>query len=93
MRVNLIAQSAAPVATGTATIPVTLTIRPACGLPGDFIFPTDSSSLLSMLRKKTDLSLSALDRFKRDLYVSPRARLLGVELSDPFLTEIGYFID
>lgn len=93
MRVNLIAHPATPVAVGVATIPVTLTIRPACGLPGDFLYPTDSATLLRMLRQKTDLASSVLDRFKGELQVSSRAKLLGVELSDQLLTEIGYFIE
>ncbi len=93
MRVNLIAQSAIPGATGIGTIPITLTIRPACGLSGDYLYPTDSATLLSMLRKKTDLPSFVLDRFKGDLHVSHRARLWGVELSDQLLAKIGYFID
>ncbi len=75
------------------TIPLSLTIRPACGLPGDFQYPTDSEALLCMLREKTDLPSSVLQRFDGDLHISPSVRLLGVELSEGLLTDIGYFFD
>ncbi len=93
MRVNLIAHSSLPVAPGVRTVPLSLTIRPSCGLPGDFLYPTDSAKLLAMLREETDLPASVLDRFHGDLRISPSVRLLGVELSDHLLTQIGYFID
>jgi len=34
-----------------------------------------------------------LQRFEGSMYGSQQARLLGVELSDRLLTDIGYFID
>ena len=46
-----------------------------------------------MLNLKTDLPSSVLKRFQGDIYTSSRARLLGVELSEGLLTDIGYFID
>jgi hypothetical protein len=78
---------------GAKSIPLSLTIRPACGLPGDYQFATDSAALVRMLHKKTDLSFDAIKRFEGEIYSNPSARLLGVELSESVLTELGYFID
>lgn len=75
------------------TIPLSLTIRPACGLPGDYERPIDSVSLLRLLRQKTDLPGPVLQRFESSLGAPLGARLLGVELSETVLTDIGYFID
>jgi len=74
-------------------IPLSLTLRPACGLPGDYEYPTDSASLIRMLRSQTDLPGTVLQRFEDDLHAGFNARLLGVELSEQVLTNIGYFID
>ena len=74
-------------------IPLTLTIRPACGLPGDYERPMDGEALLQMLRQQTDLPGYVLDDFARRLRTAADARLRGVELSESVLTEIGYFID
>ena len=93
MRVNLLTQSASTSSAGMGTIPLSLTIRPACGLPGDFSCPTDSTALLSMLLLETDLPSTVLRRFERDIISTTKARLLNVELSDRALTNIGYFID
>jgi len=93
MRVNLITQACAASMSGKGAIPLSLTIRPSCGLPGDYEYLTDSSALLNMLRHQTDLPASVLHRFEGHIYASPNARLLGVELSERLLTEIGYFID
>ena len=93
MRVNLIAQVSLPRNPGRSTFPLSVTIRPVCGLPGDFEYPTDSKSLLRMLHQKTELASSVLERFRGDLRLRSSARLLGVELSDRHLTEIGYFVD
>ena len=92
MRVNLITRPSGH-SESTGTIPLSLTIRPACGLPGDYEYPTDSASLLLMLRKQTDLPAYVLQAFEQDLLAPLGARLLGVNLSDTVLTEIGYFID
>jgi hypothetical protein len=62
-------------------------------LPGDFEYPTDSAALLQLLRKQTDLPASVLQRFEEELRTRLGARLLGVDLSDSVLTDIGYFID
>lgn len=93
MRVNLITQSSTSSLYGKQTIPLSLTIRPACGLPGDYQYMTDSSSLMEMLRQHTDLPASVINRFEGTLYDLGSARLLGVDLSERVLTEIGYFID
>jgi hypothetical protein len=70
-----------------------LTIRPACGLPGEYQYRTDSATLLTMLREKTDLPDSVITQFAAKLYDAVDSRLLGVELSERTLTDIGYFID
>ena len=93
MRVNLITQPSSRPESGAGTISLSLTIRPACGLPGEYEYPTDSVSLLELLRQQTDLPFQVLQRFETKLQASIGARLLGVELSDTVLTNIGYFID
>jgi hypothetical protein len=93
MRVNLITQPSDRPKPGAGTIPLSLTIRPACGLPGDYECPTDSAALLKLLHQQTDLPAHVLQRFEKNLHAPLGARLLGVELSDKVLTNIGYFID
>ena len=93
MRVNLITHSAATSMPVRGAIPLSLTIKPACGLPGDYEYETNSAALMQLLRQQTDLPASVLQRFEVKLWDSVGARLLGVELSDRLLTDIGYFID
>ena len=93
MRVNLITQPSDYWKSHPGTIPLSLTIRPTCGLSGDYEYPTDSASLLRMLRQQTDLPLQVLQRFEDSIYSPLGARLLGVELNDRILTKLGYFID
>jgi hypothetical protein len=93
MRMNLITQAVYPYEPGRGTFQVSLTIRPACGLPGEYQYPTDSASLLRLLHKQTDLPESVLERFEGNLTLCRSAKLLGVELSDQVLTKIGYFVD
>jgi hypothetical protein len=93
MRVNLITQAYASSTPDKGAIPLSLTIQPACGLPGDYQYMTDSATLLQMVRQHTDLPNSVIKRFENDMYASVNARLLGVELSESLLTNIGYFID
>ena len=93
MRVNLIAQPTPSSSSQRSNIPVSLTIRPACGLPGDYEYRTDSTSLLRMLRQKTDVPSYVIDRFQLDMQIAPSVRLSGVNLSERLLTEIGYFLD
>ena len=93
MRVNLLTASSGPYRHENQTIPLSLTIRPSCGLPGDYLCPTDSTALLRLLRRGTDLPSTVLKRFEGDLYSGSEAKLLGVELDDKVLTAMGYFID
>jgi hypothetical protein len=93
MRVNLITETASPARPGAGASPVSLTIRPSCGLPGDYTYRTNSSALLRMLNLKTDLPTSVLKRFEVDVLSSTHAKLLGVEMSEGLLTDIGYFVD
>jgi hypothetical protein len=93
MRVNLITRRSDQCDSSLGTIPISLTIRPACGLPGDYEYPTDSTALLRLLRRQTDLPDYVLQRFEASLRTPFGARLLSVELSESVLTEIGYFID
>jgi len=93
MRVNLITQPSGNSLSSGGAIPLSLTIRPACGLPGDYQCGTDSASLLRLLRKETDLPATVLQRFEGNLYAPVGAKLMGVELSERVLTDIGYFID
>ena len=90
---NLITKSSGDPESFPGAIPLSLTIRPACGLPGDYHYRTDSAALLKMLRKHTDLSAFVIENFEKNLCRSVNARLLGVELSEQVLREIGYFID
>jgi hypothetical protein len=46
MRVNLITQLSNRPESGAGTIPISLTIRPACGLPGDYEYSMKSLFLL-----------------------------------------------
>jgi hypothetical protein len=93
MRVNLSTRSSGRFESVPGTIQLSLTIRPACGLPGDYEYPTDSTALLRLLRRQTDLPAPVLERFEENLRNPLGARLLGVELSERVLTDIGYFID
>ncbi len=89
---NLITKISRPVPSGMAPFPISLTLRPACGLPGDYVIGIDTQTLMRMLGK-TDLPAAVLSRFKGELYSSSQARLLGVSLSEETLTEIAYFIE
>lgn len=92
MRVNISTRPSRP-AVGPGTIPLTITIRPSCGIPGDYECSTDSAALLRMLRQQTDLPGYVLEGFERKLRLPVGARLTGVDLSDRVLTDMGYFID
>ena len=93
MRVNLTTRPYGPNKPNAQKVPLSLTIRPACGVLGEYQFPTDSETLMQLLRQKTNLPAPALERFEDKLCAPIGARLLGVELSESVLTEIGYFID
>ena len=72
---------------------LSLTLRPACGILGDYTFPTDSSSLRQLLQNETDLPDAVVWRFLGDACAKAKARLPGVELSDETLQGIGFFVD
>jgi hypothetical protein len=93
MRMNLSTQPSGPSASWSGTLPLTLTICPACGVPGDYQCQMDSEALMRLLRQQTDLPASVLETFERKLRAALGARLLAVELSETVLTDIGYFID
>ena len=93
MRVNLITRPCDGSEASPGAMPLSLTIRPACGLPGDYDWQTDSKALMRLLRMQTDLPAYALERFEAGLQNQLGTKLLGVELSERVLTDIGYFID
>jgi len=93
MRVNIITRPSNQPESNMVTVPLSLTIRPACGLPGDYDWQTDSKSLLRLLKLQTDLPATTLKRFEEGLRSQLGARLMGVDLNDRVLTQIGYFID
>jgi hypothetical protein len=45
------------------------------------------------LLRQTDLPAAVILRFEGNMFHQPTAKLLGVELSDRLLTDVGYFID
>jgi hypothetical protein len=93
MRVNLTAQSLSRNLDGHGPAPVSITVRPSSGIPGTYSYTTDSNSLLRMLRQRTELASTILERFEQNLQIARSGRLLGVELGEKTLTEIGYFVD
>jgi len=93
MRFNLISHSAATKTSNAGAIPLSLTLRPSCGVPGEYTYPTDSVTLRHLLEKGTDLPAAVVRRFMGDVLGSPKARLLGVNLDDDTLKRIGYFVD
>ena len=74
-------------------LPVTVNIRPSCGVSGEHSYTTDSYALRSMLKRNTELSGVVIDGFMSQLRTSSGARIPAVELNDRTLREIGYFID
>ena len=93
MRFNLITQSSMSPSGTAAIVPLSLTLRPSRGAPGEYTYSTDSSALLRLLEARTDLSSEVIRRFMRDIFASAKARLLGVELNDDVLRIIGFFVD
>jgi hypothetical protein len=71
---------------------ISLTIRPACPLPGNYSFITNRDSLQRLLRR-TDLPSTVLEKFETGIFNPKGASLPAVELSEETLTQIGYFID
>ncbi len=74
-------------------MPVLLTIRPTCKVPGDYECKMDSATLLRLLRTQTDLPGYELEAFAMKVRATLAAQITGVDLSDSVLTDIGYFID
>ena len=93
MRMDLTAQTPDRSLSSFSNIPVSLLLRPACGIPGDYSYATDSQSLLTLLKQQTDLPTPVLDRFMSDLRSAPHARLRAVDLDERVLRKIGYFVD
>ncbi|WP_263373695.1 hypothetical protein [Granulicella aggregans] len=93
MRFNLVTQPAVQTPGNAGAFPLSLTLRSSCGLPGEYTFPTDSSSLLRLLKSGTDLPDAVVWRFLGEACAKAKARLLGVELSDETLRGIGFFVD
>jgi len=93
MRVNLTIRRTDQCESGLGTMPISVTIRPACRLPGDYDYPTNSAALLRLLRRQTDLPDYVLRNIEASLRTASGAQLMGVELNENVLTEIGYFID
>jgi hypothetical protein len=71
---------------------ISLTIRPATSLPGNYSFVTNLDSLRRMLRR-TDLPSTVLEKFEMGIYNPKGASLPAVDLSEHTLTQIGYFIE
>ncbi len=91
---NLLAQSSSPsYRLGMMTLPISLTIKPACGVPGDYLYSTDSKELLRLLKLSTDLPATVLKKFEGDMHTSSSSKLLGVELHESVLEDLGYFVD
>jgi len=93
MRMNLTTQPTEAPSRFTRNVPVALTLKPSYGLPGEYVYSTDSSSLIRLLSSATDLAVPDLRRFEKDMFSNGVARLSGVNVSDSVLETIGYFID
>jgi hypothetical protein len=59
---------------------ISLTVRPAASLPGNYSFVTNLASLRRILRR-TDLPSTVLEKFETGMYSSKGASLPAVELS------------
>jgi hypothetical protein len=71
---------------------ITLTLRPACLLPGEYSFTTTRESLRRILLK-TDLPSTVVEKFEVGIWTSRGSNLPAVQISDKTLTEIGYFVE
>lgn len=92
MRMNLSARALQSHSSKLAEDRISLTVRPACPLPGNYSFVTNRGSLRRMLRR-TDLPSTVLDKFEVGINSPKGSDLLAVELSEKTLSEIGYFVD
>jgi hypothetical protein len=89
---NLIARAVHSGGSDLSEDRVSLTIRPAASLPGDYSFVTNRDSLRRLLRR-TDLPSTVLEKFESGVFTPKGASLPAVELSEDTLAQIGYFID
>jgi hypothetical protein len=92
MRMNIRARAVVPSGSNLPDDRITLTLRPAASLPGDYSFTTDIDSLRRLLRR-TDLPSTVLERFETGLWNAKGASLPAVEISEKTLAQIGYFVD
>ena len=92
MRMNLSARAVHSRGSDLSEDRISLTIRPAASLPGNYSFVTNRDSLRRLLRR-TDLPSTVLERFESGVDTPKGASLPAVELSEHTLTQIGYFID
>jgi hypothetical protein len=90
---NLITSPVNPEKPHRGTVRFSLTVKPATGFPGEYQMLTTRDQLLQLLKSKTHLAQTKIERFDRALQAPTGARLLDVDLSEAVLTEIGYFID
>jgi hypothetical protein len=92
MKMNIRAQATSTHSSDPSEGRVTLTIRPAAPLPGNYSFVTSTQSLRRLLLR-TELPSTVLEKFETGMYSPKGANLTAVELSDKTLTQIGYFVD
>jgi hypothetical protein len=92
MRMNIRAHAVASPGSNLSDDRITLTLRPAVSLPGDYSFTTNIDSVRRLLRR-TDLTSTVLERFESGLWNARGASLPAVEMSEKILTLIGYFVD
>jgi hypothetical protein len=93
MRMNLITSRVNSTNRPPEAVRYSLTVKSAYGFPGEFQMQTTRAQLLKLLKNKTQLGATKIERFDRSLGTAAGARLLDVELSEDLLTEIGYFIE
>ena len=93
MRMDLTAKSSDKAFSTFNPASLSILLKPACGLPGEYSYATDSHTLLRMLKQQTELPSSVLDRFSTELRHLSSARLRAVELDDRTLRNVGYFVD
>lgn len=93
MRVTVAASASTPNANRSFGVPVTVKVRPSCGVPGEHSFTINSHELKSILRRDTELSGVVIDCFMDQLSRCPVAKLPAITLADRTLREVGYFID
>jgi hypothetical protein len=76
MRDTFITKTSGQIMPGTESMLLSPETRPACVLPGEYEYSTDSASLVWMLRSETDLPTSVIDRFEERMYIAFNAHFL-----------------